>query len=155
VAINLSVAWDLAEQTAFEKLASYLQSKPNVDCFRGYLPIDRECWMFTSGGLATGPIARWWNDTPLFGTLSFKARVAAQYLDRSQCLIFASKILAFLSETSNMKQTGNVMWLRLADMPGEPTFGDEFVETDDGIVSVVLWKIEVPLELVFHTADEN
>lgn len=146
--MTITEAWASAERTCFTQLVQYTASKANYNAFQGWLPEDRDSWMFTSGGLAGSfPIERVWGDTPLFCQLHFNAKVVARFKEREDCLTLAGKIINAFNETTNFKQIGNVVRLRLADMPQEPTP----LELENGRV---IWLMEIPMEMVFSTNSE-
>ena len=103
--------------------------------------------MFTSGGLQTGPIERLWGTTGAWCALSMAARFEGQFVDRAECLTFGGKVMAWIKETDNLNQIGNVMWLRMTDLPQEPFW--QPLESGE-----VLWHVIMPMEMVFTTSTE-
>jgi hypothetical protein len=150
--MNIENSWLSAEKKCFELLVTGLEAKDGFDAFRGYLPDLRDSWMFTSGGMQTGPIERLYSETGAWCSLSVKARVEGIFKNRDDALRLGGKILKVLKDTGNMHQELNVMWLRLTDLPGEP---DEFAVMNlQGELAAVMWRITIPLEMVFATAAE-
>lgn len=151
--MNITEAWLEAEKTCYTQLVSGLKAKDGFNAFRGYLPYERDSWMFSSGGIGSSiAIERFWSANPAWCYMSFNARIEGVYDSRDKCLELAGSVLGVLKDTSNMNQKGNVMWLRLADFPGEP------VETPilnvQGELATVLWRITIPLEMVIATEAE-
>jgi hypothetical protein len=147
MSITIQDSWLVAETTAFDQLVTRLAAKKDFNAFRGYIPEDRDCWSLTSGGLATGPIARFWGDNPAWCTIAMNARFTARYQNRDNCIKTAGQLFAALKETTNFKGVGNIISFRLRDMPGEPL--PVVLEGD-----MLIWVCEIPMELVFSTAEE-
>jgi hypothetical protein len=150
--MTITDAWKNAELTCFTQLVTALDSKAEYDAFRGYLPEIRDSWMFTSGGIETGPIERFYGESGAWCSMSMKARIEGIFAHRDSCLEFAGKVLQFLQDSGNMHQTGNVMWLRLTDFPQEPQ--ETALTNEQGEVSTIIWRIIIPLEMVFATSAE-
>ena len=147
MSIDFDKSWGNADRICFEKAREYLGGTENKDCFRGFLPAGApNVWMFSSGGGAETQIGRMYGDNPCFGTIRLRARFAAQYPqpEREKALIFGNTIIRMLSETTNMKNTGNVQWLRLTDMPQEPAL----FEAENGWQ---FWQCIVDCELIYAT----
>ena len=149
MSMTIQEAWLYGEKTCFDQLVERTASREGWDAFRGFLPSDRNAWMFSSGGVAGSFVMdRLAGSTPLYCTLGFQAKVMCRFADRDDCLIFAGKVLKAFEETSNFKQIGNVLWLRLVDMPGEPT---PLEINEDGLM---IWVMEIPMEMIVSTNTE-
>ncbi len=142
--INIANAWQKAEETCFTSLVEFAESKINFDAFLGWLPADRDCWMFSSGGLSTGPIERFSGMSPAWCALSFRAKVQINNQDRTKAMEMAGKVLAWLQHTVNMSGIGNVLMLRLMDLPSEP---DSIVHESGRLI----WVVEIPLDMTIST----
>ena len=147
MAINITTCWKAGETTCFQKLCDALNGKEDVDAFRGFIPEDRVCWMFATGGQATGPIERMWGDNPNWCALCFDGSWEGHYQERDDAMDAAGKILGLLKEKTNLNNIGNVMWLRLRDLPKI----DAVPVGDQG---AVYWKVVIPLEMVVYTSVE-
>lgn len=146
--MTIADSWLAAETTAFDQLCTRLESKKDFNAFRGFIPEDRDCWSFTSGGSSAAiPVERLWGESPAWCALGVNARFTARYQNRDNCLSMAGKLLAALKQTVNMEKIGNIMYLRVTDMPGEP----QPVELEGGML---IWVSEIPLELIFATSGE-
>jgi len=146
--MNIVDAWKAAEKTCYTQMLSHTNTKDGVDAFRGWIPEDRDCWMFTTGGLAAGTMDRHWGDTPLFCNFAFGGRVVARYADRDDCMELAGKIFKMLNDTQNMKNKGNVQYLRLDNLPTEPLP----VDLESGMQ---IFLMEIPMQMIFTTTAEN
>lgn len=144
---NITKAWKVAERTCFTKLVKHMNAKENVDAFLGFNAADRESWMFTSGGLAVGPVARYQGPSPAWCNFSINARIEGVYSVREPCLDLAGAVLGFLKGTTNLNQIGNVQNLAIADFPGEPVAEPQ----ESGIM---IWRVIIPLRLTFATEVE-
>jgi hypothetical protein len=147
MSMTIKDAWLAAETTAFDQLVTRLASKSGFNAFRGYIPEDRDCWSLTTGGLAMGPIERFWGDSPAWCAIAMNARFTTRFQNRDNCLKTSGSLLAALQETTNFKAVGNIISFRLRDMPGEP----QPVVLDG---DMLIWVCEIPMELVFSTAEE-
>jgi hypothetical protein len=149
MSMTIKDAWLSAEKTCFNQLVTRTASREGWDAFRGYLPADRNAWMFTSGGVAGSFVMdRLAGTTPLYCTLGFNAKVVCRFAERDDCLTFAGKVLTAFSQTTNFKQIGNVLWLRLTDLPGEPV---PLEINEDGLN---IWIMEIPMEMIVSTNTE-
>jgi hypothetical protein len=152
MSVDISTAWLEAEKTCYTQLVTRLNAKDGFNAFRGNMPVMRDAWFFTSGGIQTGPVDRFWGENGAWCAMSVRARVEGIYQVRDDCLRLAGMIYAKLKESNNLKAIGNVMWLRLTDFGGEP---DETpLVNDKNEVVGMLWRITIPLEMVFATEAE-
>ena len=144
--MQIEESWEAAEDTAYRRLLLATTAKDGVDAWKGGFPADTMLgWIFTSGGLGVEPIARFWGTSPAWCQLPFNARVEGRFRMRAECLRLAGRIIGYLKATANLSQVGNVLTLRLADMPGEPAE----VLLDNG---AIVWGINIPMHLVFATS---
>lgn len=156
--MNITDAWLDGSKTCFMKLLSALGGKRDQTAFFGIPPellstVEiPEAWSFTSGGQGTEPISRLWGAQAAWCTLSFNARTIVQGETPEQCMGMAGKVLGFLKDTNNMHNIGNVQWLRVTDMPKEPTF--QPIALQNGTTNRVLWQVEISMEMVIATETE-
>jgi hypothetical protein len=150
--MNIEESWVSAEKTCFALLVTGLKSKDGYNAFRGYLPDIKDSWMFTSGGIQTGPIERFYSETGAWCSISLKARLEGIFHDRDDALLFGGKVWGVLKANNNFHKKLNVMWLRLTDHPQEPE--ETPIVNVQGELATIVWRIVVPLEMVFATEAE-
>ena len=150
----LADAWERAETTAFESLMNYTGGKENVDCFRGFLPRIGDSddykttavWMMTSGSSSEFDSVRLSGDAALWCALRSDASIESIWEKRTDAMKFAGLVEAWLRETNNLKETGNISWVNMLDIPSDP----EIYRTD-GKIRKRLWLQTISLELVYKT----
>lgn len=147
--MNIAESWLSAEKQCFDLLVTGLESKDGYDAFRGYLPDIKDSWMFTSGGIQTGPIERFYGQSGAWCSISMKARIEGIFRSRDDAIKFGGKVLSVLKANNNFYQKLNVMWLRLLDMPQEPE--ETPILNAQGELATVIWRIVIPLEMVYAT----
>ena len=142
---TLSEAWEMAERTAFDRLRDYTNAEEQRDAWLGKMPaLMINAWEFSSGGTATEPIQRTYGEGGLWCNLPLMATLTARYQDRSECLKLGGKIYAFLKETNNMHDVGEVHWLRLDGYIEAPTY----TAADEELGTEAFWEMEVPMQLI-------
>ena len=152
--VVLADAWERAEATAFESLRAYTGCKENVDRYRGFLPVqgddeaflDSDVWMMTSGSSGDFDATRLMGDDALYCALRSDARIESIWENRADAMRFAGLVEAWLRETNNLTETGNLSWVNMVDIPPEP----EIYRTD-GKVRERYWLQSINLELVYKT----
>lgn len=150
--MNIAEAWLNAEKTCFDLLVTGLKSKDGFDAYRGYLPDIKDSWMFTSGGMQTGPIERLYGVSGAWCSLSVKARIEGIFRKRDDAIMLGGNVLNVLKNNNNFYQQSNVMWLRLTDLPQEPE--ETPILNVQGELATIIWRIVIPLEMVFATEAE-
>ena len=150
----LADAWYRAETTAFESLRNFTGCEENDDCFRGFLPIigdsdayeSTDVWMMTSGASSEFDSTRLSANDALWCSLRSDARIESIWAQRSDAMKFAGLVEAWLKETNNLKETGNLQWVNMTDIPAEPQ-----VYRTDGKIREQYWIQVIDLELVYKT----
>jgi hypothetical protein len=153
-ALVLADAWYRAETTAFESLRNFTGCEENDDCFRGFLPVQGDSddfktaniWMMTSGSSGEFDSVRLTGDGALWCSLRSDARIESLWSSRSEAMKFAGLVEAWLRETNNLHETGNIAWCNMTDIPDEP----EIYRTD-GKIRKRYWQQTINLELVYQT----
>ena len=153
-AVVIADAWKRAEDTAFESLRNFTGCVENNDCYRGFLPVEGDdddydlanVWMMTSGNSEEMDMERLMAGSNLWCSLRSDARIDSIWEDRCDALKFAGVVEAWLKETNNLNETGNVAYCSLAEMPAEP----EIYRTD-GRIRKRYWLQTINLELVYQT----
>lgn len=147
MSVDITTSWTLAERECFSALLEVCGGIENQNAFIGYLPEDApNVWAFSSGGNEETQIERLKGENPCFGVLRFSAQAFGQFVNRETAQQFACNVVKTLSNTGNMHNTGNVMWLTLTAMPQEP----QLVATQN--TGYYLWGITIPMELIFSTS---
>lgn len=147
MSIDFLTSWETAERECFEAIRNVCGGAENAQAFIGYLPeAAPNVWAFSSGGSAETQIERLQGDNPCFSILRFNAHAFGQFDTRENAQQFACGVLRTLSDTGNMKNTGNVYWLRLVGMPSEPA-----LELSQ-ISGYYMWTVDIPMEMVFSTS---
>jgi len=142
---TLSEAWEFAEKQAFDRIRDYTNSEEGRDAWLGQMPrLMINAWEFSSGGTSIEPIARTYGTNGLWCNLPLRAILTARYQNRSECLKLGGKIYAFLNETDNLHDVGEVHWLRLEGYIEPPTFTE--ADPDEG--TEAYWEMEVPMQLI-------
>ena len=149
-------AWYRAETTAFESLRNFLGCVEERECYRGYLPASGDTntlksfnvWMLTSGNSGEFEIDRLAGDNALWCSLRADASIEGVFETRQRAMNFAGAVMAWLKETNNLAETGNVEQCRLLDVPDQPA--EEFVPVDGKLIRRV-WRQSINLELIYKT----
>ncbi len=154
----ISDAWYRAETTAFESLSSFLGCTEGRDCFRGYEPVQGDSadlkysniWQMTSGGSAPFDIERLYvGSNSAWCSLRTDAVIESTWRTREEAMKFAGAVFAWLKSTNNLRETGNVKWVVLTSIPGEPK-----IYRTAGKNRQRLWKQTIDLELIYKTESE-
>jgi hypothetical protein len=151
---TLGDAWYRAETTAFESLKDFCGCEEERECYRGYLPIEGDTddfklvnvWMMTSGSSAEFDMVRVTGENPNWCSLRSDARIESLWETRQRAMEFAGMVKAWLRETDNMRETDNIEWCRLADIPLEPV---EYIT--NGRTRKRYWQQTINLELIYKT----
>lgn len=157
LAVNTNVladAWYRAETEAFDSLTNYTGCTEGVDCFRGFLPVQGDSddykrtnvWQMTSGTSGDFDEERLTGDNALWCSLRANCGIESLWETREQAMKFAGLVEAWLKETDNLKETGNVTWLRMVDLPEEPQ-----IYRTQGENRKRLWELNIELELIYST----
>lgn len=147
-------AWLRAEDAIFDSLLTFTGSELGREAFRGFLPIHGDtgeykyvnAWMLTSGGSTQFEIERLSGDPGLWCSLRNDVRIESLWKKREDALTFTGTILAWLKQTGNFGQQGNVTWCTLAEIPPEP-----IEHLTKGHNPQRYWRQSVYLELVYKT----
>ena len=152
--IKTEDSWAQAEQYCFDELVKFTESKANSNAFLGWLPDppQRDAWMFTSGGLHTGPIEMFSGGTALWCTFSMDASIDIVTRQRSDAQTTAMKMVNALKENDNFRSQHNIQELRLASLPSTPTVLP--MTNEDGQVVGIMWNITIPLEMLYAVQSE-
>ena len=150
----LADAWERAEATAFASLMAYTGGKENVDCFRGFLPVQGDdedyktsnVWMMSSGSSSSFDSDRLASNDALWCSLRSDARIDSIWESRTDAMRFAGLVQSWLRETNNLNETESISWVNMVDIPAEP----EIYRTD-GRVRHRYWLQTIDLELVYRT----
>jgi hypothetical protein len=152
--VNFNESWEKADGTVFEKLNTYLGTTKDVDAFRGLTTdfgVERPFWSLRSGGLALGDVSRYAGTSPAWCNFAVRAEVMICRESYEDCLRWAGKVIMYLRESANMTGVGymaaNVQLLCLSDFPAAPEI---LVLPSER----VLWRVIVPMQLVFTTEAE-
>lgn len=152
---TLSEAWDTAEDTVFASLTNYLGNTQDVDCYRGYLPINEDgqvervnVWEITTGGTAGAfDVSRTYGENGNWCSVLTDGEIHGIFENRSKAMNFAGSIMQWLRATDNLKETGNVTWCHLADLPQSPE--ELIVDTEDARYRY--WEVTIPIEMLYLT----
>lgn len=152
---SIANAWDRAEETAFESLRNFVGGTEGKDCFRGFLPVagdgadDKlvDVWQLTSGESSEFEIDRLKGADASWCSLRSDARVESLWRNRDAAMRFAGAVTAWLQETNNLNEVGNVTWCTMASIPDEP----EIHRTDGPKNRQRYWRQTIDLELVYTT----
>lgn len=155
---TIADAWYRAETTAFESFAAFVGAHEGRECFRGFLPVqgDNEdykytnVWHFTSGDSTEFELDRIKGDNPNWCSLRSDARIESLWKTREEAMRFAGAVIAWLKSTDNLKETGNVTWCTLSDIPAEP----EIERTTGKMNRERYWFQTINLELVYSTGGD-
>lgn len=153
--VTISDAWYRAETTAYESFRDFTGAKDGRECFRGFLPVQGDSdddkyvnvWQFTSGDSVEFELDRIKGDNPNWCSLRSDARIESTWDTRERAMKFAGAVIAWLKSTDNLKETGNVTWCTLSDIPSEP----EIYRTDGAKNRERYWRQNINLELVYKT----
>ena len=144
-----------AETTVFESLAAYTGCTEERECFRGYLPVidasqtpsRANVWMIDIGGTSNFDTDRLATDNALWCALQQNAEIEALWETREDALKFIGTVQCWLKETGNMKETDNITWCRMIEIPESPTREIYGGERD----LKFFWRVIIPLEIVYRT----
>lgn len=151
---TISDAWYRAETTAFSSLAAFLGCVENDTCFRGFLPVMGDgtalkyvdAWQLTSGGSGTFDTDRLSGAPGNWCSLRTDVRIDSLWKTREKAMKFTGAVLAWLKNTGNLGQVGNVTWCQLSQIPPEPV---EYIT--DGQNRQRYWRQTINLELIYKT----
>ncbi len=142
---TLAEAWEIAERTAFDRLRDYTNAEERRDAWLGEMPAMMvNAWEFSSGGTAIEPIERTYGTNGLWCNLPLGATLTARYQHRADCLKLGGMIYAFMNETDNLHNVGEVHWLRLDGYIDAPTFTPADAEAG----TEAYWEMVVPMQLI-------
>ena len=150
---TIADAWYRAETAAFESLENFSGCEEGQSCFRGFLPVAGDSdaydlvnvWQMTSGA-TDFDVSRTFGEDALWCSLQNGVRIESLWESRQRAMEFVGLVMAWLKETNNLKETGNVTWCTLSDTPAEP----EIYRTD-GENRQRYWRQEIGLELTYKT----
>ena len=148
---TLSESWDSAEKAVFDSLSAWLGNTDEVDCFRGYIPINEDgkpkfvnVWKISSGSSAGGfDISRTYGEAGAWCNMLIDAKLEGIFENRSTAMHFAGAVELWLRETGNLHQTGIIDWCRLRDLPVDPK--------ETIIMNHRYWTVKIPLEILYLT----
>lgn len=152
---TIADAWYRAETTAFNSFSAFVGATEGKDCFRGFLPVQGDSeddklsnvWHLTSGGSDEFDMDRVKGEDAAWCSLRADARIESLWSSRELAMKFSGAVIAWLKSTDNLKETGNVSWCTLADIPEVP----EIYRTDGKKNRARLWRQYINLELVYST----
>ena len=148
---TIQESWNLAEREVFTSLIAFTQSVERVNAFRGRYPTDkngdlagRNIWIINSGGAASAyDPERTYGDNGNWCNALIGAEIAGIFRTRVMAMNFASTVLAWLKSNDNMKETGNVTWCMLTDLPQQP---EPIIKGKN-----LIWEVVIPLQILYLT----
>jgi hypothetical protein len=150
----ISDAWYRAENEAFTSLKEFLGGTEGTECWRGEMPVQGDydelkyvnVWAFSSGSSGTMDMERLIGNNPAWCSMRADVAVDSLWKSRKEAMEFAGAVQAWLKQTGNLNETGNVTWCSLQNIPAEP-----MVYRTKGANAQTYWRMELLLDLVYST----
>ena len=104
--------------------------------------------MINSGGTASAFDAeRTYGDNGNWCNILTDAEVSGVFESRMMAMNFATAVLQWLRSTDNMKQTSNITWCMLTDLPQTPE--------PNVFENQLMWEVTIPLQILYLTESEH
>lgn len=148
---TLGESWSAAEKIVFDSLKAFVGCTEDINCFRGYLPVNSDgkpkfsnVWMMTSGGTSRSfPIERTYGASGAWCNMLKPVDIMGLFENRETAMHFSGAVEAWLKETNNVHQVGNVTWCHFVGLAEPP---EELI-----IEGKRYWRIKIPLEMLYLT----
>lgn len=152
---TISESWNFAEQTVFDSLADYVDGTQDIDCFRGYLPINEDgqvervnVWEIKSGNISANyDIAGTYGGSGCWSKAYINAEIHGIFENRTNAMHFAGAVMQWLKENNNLRETSLITECHLADFPQTP---EELIVDTEG-AKYRYWEVTIPLEIAYLT----